>query len=96
MSWATNYIKQLQEGKAVSFRPRGNSMSGKIESGQLVTVQPVGNTLLKKGDIVLCKVNGRHYLHLIKSIKFNRYLIGNNKGGVNGWIDKSNIFGVKN
>ena len=38
MGWATKYIEQLSRGEAVQFRPRGNSMSGKIESGQLVTV----------------------------------------------------------
>ena len=44
-------------------------MKGKIESGQLVTVEPVGNRQLMKGDIVLCKVNGSQYLHLIKAIQ---------------------------
>ena len=40
MGWASHYIQKLQEGERVSFRPRGNSMSGKIESGQLVTLEP--------------------------------------------------------
>jgi hypothetical protein len=42
MGWATQYIAQLQEGETVQFRPRGNSMEGKISSGQLCTVEPVG------------------------------------------------------
>lgn len=59
MGWATPYIAQLKEGKTVSFRPRGHSMKGKIESGQLCTVEPVNDHyMLEKGDIVLCKVNG--------------------------------------
>jgi len=58
MGWASHHIAKLEEGETVSFRPRGNSMSGKIESGQLCTVVPmVGNP--KAGDIVLCKVNGK-------------------------------------
>ena len=86
------YVKQLQENKTVSFRPRGSSMKGKIEDGQLVTVSPdVSN--LNKDDIVLCKVKGNHYLHLIKAIKGDQYLIGNNRGGINGWTNKKNIFG---
>jgi len=65
----------------VQFRPRGNSMKGKIESGQLVTVEPVGDRQLQKDDIGLCKVNGSQYLHLIKAIQGDRYQIGNNMAG---------------
>jgi hypothetical protein len=67
MAWATPYITRLKLGETVSFRPRGNSMQGKIESGQLCTVEPINDyNTLEKGDIVLCKVNGSEYLHLIK------------------------------
>jgi hypothetical protein len=52
----------------VQFRPRGGSMRGKIESGQLCTVVPALDEL-RVGDVVLCKVNGRQYLHLIKAIQ---------------------------
>ena len=41
MGWAANHIARLKAGEAVSFRPRGNSMVGKIESGQLCTVVPI-------------------------------------------------------
>ena len=41
MGWASRYIENLNNGKTVSFRPRGHSMKGKIESGQLCTVVPV-------------------------------------------------------
>jgi hypothetical protein len=73
-------------------------MKGKIESGQLVTVIPV-NRALVKGDIVLCKVNGNQYLHLVKDIKSQFadeyiYQIGNNRGGINGWIGIDNIYGI--
>ncbi len=91
--WATSYIEELKNGKSVSFRPRGNSMTGKIESGQLCTVNPADFNDLKVGDIVLCKVNGNQYLHLIKSIKNDKFLIGNNKGRTNGWIDFEFIYG---
>ena len=93
MGWATHYISKLQEGEIVSFRPRGNSMAGKIESGQLCTVEPVKCQELKVNDIVLCKVNGNQYLHLIKAIQNNRFQIGNNKGRINGWIQANSIYG---
>ena len=93
MGWASHYIAQLREGSEVSFRPRGNSMTGKIESGQLCTVQPIDPTELVVGDIVLCKVKGSEYLHLVKAIQGSRYQIGNNRGRINGWIGPNAIFG---
>ena len=94
MGWATSYITQLKEGRTVSFRPRGHSMSGKIESGQLCTVAPIDDFgALAKGDIVLCKVNGNEYLHLIKAIQGQRYQIGNNRGRINGWVGTNSILG---
>jgi hypothetical protein len=93
VSWATQYIQQLREGRTVSFRPRGNSMRGKMESGQLRTVEPVATEALQVGGIVLCKVNGRQYLHLVKAIDGNRFLIGNNRGRTNGWIGPAGIYG---
>jgi hypothetical protein len=93
MSWATAYIARLQAGETVSFRPRGHSMKGKIESGQLCTVEPVDPASLRVGDIVLCKVNGKQYLHLIKAVQGGRFQIGNNRGRVNGWVSANGIFG---
>jgi len=94
MGWATAYIAKLKLGETVSFRPRGHSMKGKIESGQLCTVEPVKDfETLEKGDIVLCKVNGAEYLHLIKAIQGARFQIGNNRGRINGWIGTNAIFG---
>jgi hypothetical protein len=93
MGWATHYIAQLKTGETVSFRPRGNSMSPKIRSGQLCTVAPVTPADLRVGDIVLCKVGGAEYLHLVKAIQGERFLIGNNRGRTNGWIGANAIFG---
>jgi hypothetical protein len=93
MGWASAHIEKLRDGGAVSFRPRGHSMKGKIESGQLCTVEPVDPASLRVGDIVLCKVNGREYLHLIKAIQGERFQIGNNRGRINGWISAGAIFG---
>jgi SOS-response transcriptional repressor LexA len=94
MGWASAWIAQLAGGKTVEFRPRGNSMSGKIESGQLVTIEPLGEHEIETGDIVLCKVNGTQYLHLVKACSNNRFQIGNNRGRINGWTTRRNIFGI--
>ena len=93
MGWATEHIARLQRGETVQFRPRGPSMRGKIESGQLCTVEPVEAAALRPGDIVLCKVNGRQYLHLVKAVQGGRFLIANNRGHVNGWVSRNSIYG---
>jgi hypothetical protein len=93
MGWATGHIARLQSGETVSFRPRGNSMSGKIDSGQLCTVAPVDPATLAVGDLVLCRVRGAEYLHLVKAIQGGRFQIGNNRGHINGWIGANGIFG---
>ena len=93
MGWASVYIRKLRAGETVSFRPRGHSMKGRIESGQLCTVTPVDLSTLKVGDIVLCKVAGSEYLHIVKAIEGGRFQIGNNRGRINGWVGRHCIFG---
>ena len=93
MGWADGHIARLERGETVQFRPRGNSMVGKIASGQLCTVTPLGDRVLAVGDIVLCRVKGSQYLHLIKAIQGERYQIGNNRGGINGWVTRRQIYG---
>jgi hypothetical protein len=95
MGWATAHIAGLRARKTVQFRPRGNSMTGRVESGQLCTVEPIeDHATLRTGDIVLCKVNGAEYLHLVKAIGADgRFQIGNNKGHINGWVSKGAVYG---
>ena len=94
MGWASAYIERLQHGETVSFRPHGASMEGKISSGQLCTVAPLTDPAgLRVGDIVLCRVGRAEYLHLVRATRGGRFLIGNNRGRINGWVEASAIFG---
>ena len=94
MAWATQHIAGLAAGRTVSFRPRGHSMTGIISSGQLVTVAPLApDDRIAPGDVVLCKVRGSQYLHLVKAVRGDEAQIGNNRGGINGWTPRRNIFG---
>lgn len=69
-------------------------MTSRIESRQLCTVEPVADpSTLQVDDIVLCRVKGADYLHLIKAIENHRFQIGNNRGYINGWIGPNTIFG---
>ena len=92
--WAKEHIAALRRGEHVKFRPVGGSMSPIIESGQLVEVAPAMNQQLKVGTVILVQVRDFTYLHLIKAIEGERYLIGNNRGGTNGWVYRSAIYGV--
>ena len=84
----------LIAGETCKVTGIGNSMTPILKSRQAVICEPVTDeTVLSKNDIVLCKVNGRFYLHLIHAIKWDTFLIGNNHGHMNGWTPKRNVFG---
>ena len=68
-------------------------MTGRIESGQLCTVVPIDTATLRVGDIVLCRVGGHDYLHLVNAIAGTQFQIANNRGFINGWIGADAIFG---
>jgi len=85
MSWANNHIEKLQKGEEVQFRPSGNSMTGKINHKELVTLKPEIIENIEVGDIVLSKVKGKVLLHLVTAKDGKRLQISNNKGHVNGW-----------
>lgn len=68
-------------------------MSPRIKSGQLCVVSPVDPSELETNDVVLCRVKGSEYLHIVKAIQGNRYQIGNNRGRINGWIGPHSVFG---
>lgn len=56
----------LQSGHAVRFRAGGSSMTPFVRDGDILTVMPVGNTRLRRGDIVLYRrADGRVIAHRI-------------------------------
>jgi hypothetical protein len=105
MNWELHKEKLIQ-GETVQFRPKGNSMNPKIKSGDLITVEPVEEDDIEKGDILFCRVKGNHYVHLVMAVQSKmgqpyskgggggkRFQIGNNKGRINGWIGFQAVFG---
>jgi SOS-response transcriptional repressor LexA len=94
MNWAQHAIEALGRGETAQVRPRGHSMKGKVSDGALVTLAPCEPASLKPGDVVLVRVHGSVYLHLVKAVNQGRYLIGNNRGGVNGWVGPHAIYGL--
>lgn len=93
MSWAQHAIAELQAGRQVQIRPRGHSMAGRVNDGDLVTLMPVNPEELAVDDVVLVRIHGRDYLHLVKAKDGQRVLIGNNRGGTNGWVGSRAVYG---
>lgn len=65
-----------------------------IRSRELVTVAPVDPARVEVGDIVLAKVAGTIYLHLVTAVEGKRVQIGNNRGRINGWTSRERVFGL--
>ena len=94
MGWAKYAMEKLQRGEIAKIHPRGDSMTGKVNDGDFVTLEPCNPDDLDVGDVVLVRVRGQIYLHLIKAKSKGRFLIGNNRGGTNGWVNGKAIYGV--
>ena len=92
--WASQAIEDLKAGKQTTIYPKGNSMQPRIESGAEVILEPIADPeSLQKGDVVLVSMGRDIYLHLVSAVEKNRVQISNNKGRVNGWIMKKNVYG---
>ena len=79
-------LEKLQNGETFVTSERGNSMVPLIKSKQDHELAPVSIEDVVVNDIVYCKVKGNFYTHLVKAIDPKKgCLIGNNKGGINGW-----------
>lgn len=69
-------------------------MRPRIQSGDLVIVDPLNGYLPVKGDVVLCTVAGSSYLHLVGAVRGDSYQITNARGHVNGWVGIGKIHGI--
>jgi hypothetical protein len=87
---------RVADGRTVEFRPSGSSMVPLIRSRQLVTVAPVDPAKVEVGDIVLARVAGTTYLHLVSAVDAvrDRVQISNNRGRVNGWTNHARLYGI--
>jgi len=87
---------RVAAGETVELRPSGSSMVPLIRSRQLVRITPVDPAKLEVGDIVLARVAGTVYLHLVSAVDHasQRVQIRNNRGRVNGWTSHDRVFGI--
>ena len=93
MDWVLEARRELEKGQRVKVRPRGSSMRGRIEDGQLVTLVPAQGLPVAVNDAVLVRVQDHYLLHLVRKIRRNRLLIGNALGKLNGWVKREDVLG---
>ena len=87
-------IKRIQAGESVELKEGGNSMTPIIGHREPVTLSPLDISKLEIGDIVLAKVRGHYYTHLVTALEGDRVQISNNhkhpKCARDSWICSRN------
>ena len=82
-------------------------MKGLIGHRELITCEPIADYASIEPNqglrsAVFCKVRGNYYTHLVKGVRshvrddgtvIHEFLIGNNRGGTNGWTSQDKVFG---
>jgi len=96
-NWAAHAVEELRAGREVQVRPRGHSMQGQINDGDLITLEPIQASKLQADDIVLARVRGRRYFHLVLhqvlECEAEQLLIGSRNGRIDGWIHVNDVLG---
>lgn len=86
-------VKTLLAGETIyNYKEGGNSMVPLLYAWEPVDISPIDREIVK-GDIVFCKVKGMFMTHLVTAVNGNRVQISNNHGHVNGWTNKSKVYG---
>ena len=77
------------------WRPRRPAPFARLEGGRLKPPQRERDP--EPGFAVVCRVHWRCFLHLVTAVQCHcprrGFLIGNNRGGFNGWIPRRQIYG---
>jgi len=88
----------LKVGKWVRFKPTGGSMSPLFASGRdVATVAPIGDKLVRRGDILLYRrsLDDILVLHRVYKVKENGlYMLGDNQTEIEGPIDRDRVLGI--
>lgn len=90
----THIIERLNKGEEVTINASGTSMEPRIKNKSKVTLIPVDTATVKVGDVVLAKVHGRYYTHLVTQATNEKVMISNNHGHDNGWTNRNKIYGI--
>jgi hypothetical protein len=90
--------RKRRHGGSMSKGCAQNSRKGCADraAGRAVRIDehmPARFHFLCRRDRALQGVHGAEYLNILKAISGQRFQIGNNRGGINGWIGANGIFG---
>lgn len=92
----------LKDGKTIQFAPIGFSMFPLFDprKGDLAVVEPLGDSEVKRGDVVVYRRKGKDYreaillIHRIwKHKKDGYYLVGDNQVEIEGPLERSQLLG---
>jgi signal peptidase I len=86
-----------EKGAPFRFKANGYSMTPAIRNGDIITVSPLANLSLKRGDVVAFRhpESPQMLVHRVLRKKGDRFLIkGDNCSDADGWISVENILGV--
>src|SRR5690348_9889364 len=83
----------VQRGESVEFRPSGHSMEPLIRHRQKGCVTPLTRDPVA-GEVVLARVRGHLLLHKVNAIRGDQYQIANQRGHINGWCTRKQIYGL--
>jgi hypothetical protein len=89
--WADAALRDLTAGRPASLRQRGHAMSGLIEDGQLVRLEPITGPL-RQGDIVLALIGGEMVIHAITNLQGYRIELGTYHRVI-GWTPRTRVYG---
>jgi signal peptidase I len=86
-----------EKGASFRFQARGHSMTPAIRNGDVITVAPLKNIKVGRGDVLAFRHPDRPQMlvHRVLRKKGERYFIkGDNASEADGWIPAENFLGL--
>ena len=94
-AWYEVCLRELVAGRSVSVIVRGTSLEPRIKDGDTVSLVPALGKSGDIGDAVFVRLRrGRYLIHLVVDRDGDRFLVGNARGGTDGWVGRDAIYGV--
>lgn len=92
-------VALLREGKTVQARFGGGSMRPLLDEQSLVTIAPIDSRRLRRGDVVLCRKDGKIFVHRCiesRTIDHEEHIItrGDSSPAFDQPIAISNVLGI--
>ena len=94
-AWHDVCLRELAAERNVNVIVRGTSLEPRIKDGDTVRLVPALGHPGNVGDAVFARLRrDRFLIHLVIDRDGDLFLIGNARGGTDGWIHRDAILGV--